>query len=151
MHVIDTCQSAIPNGIGSIKLFLQAMTTKFQYLINSSVKKKNLSELVFNQISPAISPSPHQRTPINHVLGVLTIRYSALFSQQFSQKKRTELIPFLHVVGSPELKDAMFHVLCLIPLLVSLIQITAWWFYPLKQPQKCTGNRVPCTDTKQSI
>lgn len=39
--------------------------------------------------------------------------------------------------GAPsELLDAMFFLLCLVPLIVAVVQIVVWTFYPLKKPKK---------------
>ncbi|PFX31711.1 Transmembrane protein 180 [Stylophora pistillata] len=39
--------------------------------------------------------------------------------------------------GAPgQLLDAMFFLLCIIPLIIAMIQIVVWTFYPLKRPKK---------------
>lgn len=39
--------------------------------------------------------------------------------------------------GSPgQLLDAMFFLLCIIPLIIAMVQIVVWAFYPLKRPKK---------------
>lgn len=38
--------------------------------------------------------------------------------------------------ASPQLLDAMFFLLCLIPLVIAVVQIVFWKLYPLKRPKK---------------
>ncbi|XP_068749576.1 transmembrane protein 180-like [Montipora capricornis] len=37
---------------------------------------------------------------------------------------------------SPQLLDAMFGLLCMVPLVVAVVQIVVWTFYPLKTPKR---------------
>lgn len=44
---------------------------------------------------------------------------------------------FFFFSGSPgQLLDAMFFLLCIIPLIIAMVQIVVWAFYPLKRPKK---------------
>lgn len=43
---------------------------------------------------------------------------------------------FLSVIASQQLKDAMFCLLCMVPLVVAVFQIIFWKFYPLKMPKR---------------
>lgn len=44
---------------------------------------------------------------------------------------------------SPQLLDAMFFLLCLIPLVIAIVQIVFWKLYPLKRPKKAPdGSKI---------
>ncbi|XP_067032600.1 transmembrane protein 180-like isoform X2 [Acropora muricata] len=86
-----------------------------------------ISSMIFG--TNALFTKPAQSLAPMMVVHILS-RYGYKDSQQTGKGE------IVSVTASQQLKDAMFCLLCMVPLLVAVFQITFWKFYPLKMPKR---------------
>ncbi|XP_074637522.1 transmembrane protein 180-like isoform X2 [Acropora palmata] len=100
-------------------------------IIDDDMKKYHrnapISSMIFG--TNALFTKPAQSLAPMMVVHILS-RYGYKDSQQTGKGE------IVSVIASQQLKDAMFCLLCMVPLLVAVFQIIFWKFYPLKMPKK---------------
>ncbi|XP_015773303.1 PREDICTED: transmembrane protein 180-like [Acropora digitifera] len=86
-----------------------------------------ISSMIFG--TNALFTKPAQSLAPMMVVHILS-RYGYKDSQQTGKGE------IVSVIASQQLKDAMFCLLCMVPLVVAVFQIIFWKFYPLKMPKR---------------